>query len=113
MLHIEINFPPTIPIYQGFLSLKLPISTADVCEAMVASKILKHGKKMTWKQNKERIRQLTDSLISPVVEIRLWGVVLSTDILAAGFSLTLCGSHIIDTEKIQFAGNQSIDTLSS
>ena len=67
---------------------------------------------MTSKQNKARIRQLTDSLIPPEVENRLWEVVLSADILAAGFSLTLCGSHIIDTEKIQFAGYQSINTLS-
>ena len=67
---------------------------------------------MTSKQNKARIRQLNDSLIPPEVEIRLWEVVLSTDILAAGFSLTLCGSHVIDTETIQFAGYQSIDTLS-
>ena len=67
---------------------------------------------MTSKQNKARIRQLTDSLIPPEVEIRLWEVVLSADILAAGFSLTLCGSHIIDTEKIHFAGYQSINTLS-
>ena len=66
---------------------------------------------MTSKQNKARIRQLTDSLIPPVVENRLWEVVLSADILAAGFSLTLCGSHIIDTEKIRFVGYQSINTL--
>ena len=66
---------------------------------------------MTSKQNKARMRQLTDSLISPAVEIRLWEVVLSADILAAGFSLMLCGSHIIDTEKIQFAGYQSIKYL--
>ena len=66
---------------------------------------------MTSKQNKARIRQLTDSLILPEVEIRLWEVVLSADILAAGFSLTLCGSHVIETEKIQFAGYQSINTL--
>ena len=68
---------------------------------------------MTSKQNKARIRQLTDSLIPPEVEIRLWEVVLSADILAAGFSLMLCGSHIIDTEKIQFACYHSINTLSS